>query len=148
MFASATHVFCDSRAARLLAEYGASSSRTRHIHRRWHFTRFHVDEGDVYIASQRGAANPANGLTKMTLGWLFVKERAYMLGVSGREPWGLPSRARRYCLQPVSSIILTTTWPVAEGYPCGACCRMQASRRWLCVVRFCSSAGCTPALCE
>ena len=81
VFASATHVFCDSRAARLLAEHGASSSRTRHIHRRWHFTRFHVDEGDVYVATQRGASNPANGLTKMTLGKMFLQERAYMLGI-------------------------------------------------------------------
>ena len=81
VFASATHVFCDSRAARLLAEHGASSSRTRHIHRRWHFVRYHVDEGEVHLAVQRGAANPANGLTKMTLGKVFLAERAYVMGI-------------------------------------------------------------------
>jgi hypothetical protein len=84
IFASATQVFCDSRAARLLANHGASSSRTRHIHRRWHFTRFHVEDGDVWIAELRGSRNPANALTKFTFGQMFIRERAYMLGIRAR----------------------------------------------------------------
>ena len=44
--------------------------------------KFHVDEGEMYLATQKGAANPANGLTKMTLGKVFTAERAYVLGIS------------------------------------------------------------------
>ena len=36
----------------------------------------------VYIAEQRGIKNPSNGLTKMTLGKLFMQERAYMMGIA------------------------------------------------------------------
>ena len=81
VFPSATHVFCDSRTARALAEHGASSARTRFIHRRYHFTRFYVYGGVVHIASVRGNKNPANGLTKFTFGDMFRRERAYMLGM-------------------------------------------------------------------
>ena len=67
VFSAASQVFSDSRAARLLADHGAGSSRTRHIHRRWHFVRFHTDDGDVWISPIKGARNPANGLTKITV---------------------------------------------------------------------------------
>jgi hypothetical protein len=82
VFPSATQVFCDSRTARTLAEHGATSSRTRFIHRRFNFCRFYHAEGVIYIASIRGNKNPANGLTKFTFGDMFRRERAYMLGLA------------------------------------------------------------------
>ena len=78
---SATQVFCDSRTASTLAEHGATSSRTRFIHRRLNFCRFYHDDGVIYVASIRGNKNPANGLTKFTFGDMFRRERAYMLGL-------------------------------------------------------------------
>ena len=83
VFSAATQCFCDSRAARLMADHGSSTSRTRHVHRRWHFMKFHTDDGDVWIAAIKGLRNPANGLTKFTAGPLFIRERKYMGLVAG-----------------------------------------------------------------
>ena len=79
-FSAATQVFCDARAARLLAAHGASTSRTRHIHRRWHFTKFHTDSGEIYVAAVRGSRNPAHILCNLTVGIDFTRARAYLLG--------------------------------------------------------------------
>ena len=81
VFPAATQVFCGSRTARALAEHGATTSRTRFIHRRYNFARFYSDNGVVYIAAVRGNKNPANGLTKFTFGDMFRRERRYMLGM-------------------------------------------------------------------
>ena len=81
VFEAATQVFCDSKAARLLAVQGASSSRTRHIHRRWHFAVYHANDGSIHVTALRGSRNPANVLTKLTTGAMFIRERAYVLGM-------------------------------------------------------------------
>ena len=60
VFASATQVFSDSRTARTLAEHGATTHRTRFIHRRWHFAKFYEQDGVIKISPIRGAVNPAN----------------------------------------------------------------------------------------
>jgi hypothetical protein len=81
VFEAATQVFCDSKAARLLAVQGASSSRTRHIHRRWHFAVHRTNDGSIYVTALRGSRNPANVLTKLTTGAMLIRERAYVLGM-------------------------------------------------------------------
>ena len=80
VFTSATQVFCDSRAARFMATYGASSKGTRHIHRRWHFTKFHTDAGELYICAIKGVNNPVNCMTKLVVGVEFRTSRTYLLG--------------------------------------------------------------------
>ena len=81
VFASATQVFSDSRTARTLAEHGATTHRTRFIHRRWHFAKFYEQDGVIKISPIRGAVNPANVLTKFTFGSVFIKERKYIMGI-------------------------------------------------------------------
>ena len=68
VFASATQVFSDSRTARTLAEPGATTHRTRFIHRRWHFAKCYEQVGVIKISPIRGAVNPTNVLTKFTFG--------------------------------------------------------------------------------
>ena len=80
VFTTATQIFCDSRAARFMATYGASSKGTRHIHRRWHFTKFHTDAGELYICEIKGAHNPVNCMTKLVVGVEFRTSRTYLLG--------------------------------------------------------------------
>jgi hypothetical protein len=62
VFTAATQIFCEhSRTARFMATYGRASSKgTRHIHRRWHFTKFHTDAGELYICAIKGVNNPVN----------------------------------------------------------------------------------------
>ena len=74
-------VFSDSRGARLLVSDVASAARCRHIHRRWFFVRFFVDEGLVVIAPVKGCNNPANSLTKPVGGGPFARDRSYQLGL-------------------------------------------------------------------
>jgi hypothetical protein len=80
VFTTATQIFCDSRAARFMATYGASSKGTRHIHRRWHFTKFHTDAGEIYICAIKGVNNPVNCMTKLVVGIEFRTSRTYLLG--------------------------------------------------------------------
>jgi hypothetical protein len=80
VFSTATQIFCDSRAARFMATYGASSKGTRHIHRRWHFTKFHTDAGELYICAIKGVHNPVNCMTKLVVGVEFRTSRTYLLG--------------------------------------------------------------------
>lgn len=79
---SPTVVFCDSRGARLLAVDVASSRRTRHIHRRWFFVQFCIDEHQVVIRELSGKDNFANCLSKCTGGKSFAAERRYLLGTA------------------------------------------------------------------
>lgn len=76
-----TAVFCDSRGARLMAMDVASSRRTRHIHRRWFFVQFYVDDKQVVIRELRGAVNFADCLSKCAGGKSFLAGRAYILGL-------------------------------------------------------------------
>jgi hypothetical protein len=80
VFTTATQIFCDSRAARFMATYGASSKGTRHIHRRWHFTKFHTDAGELFICAIKGVLNPVNCMTKLVVGIEFRTSRTYLLG--------------------------------------------------------------------
>jgi hypothetical protein len=80
VFTSATQIFCDSRAARFMATYGASTKGTRHIHRRWHFTKFYTDAGELYICAIKGVNNPVNCMTKLVVGVEFRTSRTYLLG--------------------------------------------------------------------
>ena len=82
VFPAATQVFCDSNTARKLAEFGATTSKTRFIDRRYQFCTFYEGEGTIKIMPIRGARNPANALTKFTFGALFTNERAYILGLA------------------------------------------------------------------
>ena len=70
----------DSRGARLLAMDCASAARTRHIHRRWYFVRYHIDEGHLRVALVKGSLNRSNFLTKPVGGASFASDRAYALG--------------------------------------------------------------------
>ena len=78
---SPTVIYCDSRGARLMAMDLASSKRTRHIHRRWYFVAFYVEEGQVLVVKLDGSRNFADCLSKATGGKLFAAQRAYLLGV-------------------------------------------------------------------
>uniref|UniRef100_A0A7S0Q868 Reverse transcriptase Ty1/copia-type domain-containing protein n=1 Tax=Coccolithus braarudii TaxID=221442 RepID=A0A7S0Q868_9EUKA len=77
-----TLIFCDRRGARLMAMDVASSQRTRHIHRRWYFVTFHVDEGEVEIKELRGSRNFSDCLSKCTGGKTFTGERSYIMGMN------------------------------------------------------------------
>ena len=69
------------RGRRPPAEHGATTHRTRFIHRRWHFAKFYEQDGVIKISPIRGAVNPANVLTKFTFGSVFIKERRYIMGI-------------------------------------------------------------------
>ena len=82
VFATASQVFSDAAVARSLAEFGASSRATRFIDRRYKFAEFYTNEGVIGVLPVKGAHNPSNGLSKFTFGIVFVKERAYMMGLN------------------------------------------------------------------
>jgi hypothetical protein len=71
----------DSRGARLLAMDCAAAARTRHIHRRWYFVRYHIDEKRMYVRLVKGSLNRSNFLTKAVGGAPFAADRAYSMGV-------------------------------------------------------------------
>ena len=71
----------DSRGARLLAMDCAAAARTRHIHRRWYFVRYHIDEKRMYVRLIKGSLNRSNFLTKAVGGAPFAADRAYSMGV-------------------------------------------------------------------
>ena len=77
----AVTVATDSRGARLLAMDCAAAARTRHIHRRWYFVRYHIDEGHVRVVLLKGTLNHSNFLTKPVGGAAFSSDRAYVLGI-------------------------------------------------------------------
>ena len=60
-------------------------ARTRHIHRRWFFTRYYISAGKVYIQAVKGAFNPANMLTKPSGGAQFKRDRLYLMGSPGDQ---------------------------------------------------------------
>ena len=71
----------DSRGARLLAMDCAAAARTRHIHRRWYFVRYHIDEKRMYVRLVKGSLNRSNFLTKAVGGAPFAADRAYSMGM-------------------------------------------------------------------
>ena len=73
-------VATDSRGARLLAMDCAAAARTRHIHRRWYFVRYHIDERHLRVALVKGSSNRSNFLTKPVGGASFAADRTYALG--------------------------------------------------------------------
>ena len=56
-------------------------ARTRHIHRRWFFVRYHSDTGKLTIKEIKGVNNPANFMTKAVGGAAFCRDRNYALGM-------------------------------------------------------------------
>ena len=80
VFAPVT-IATDSRGAHLLAMDCAAAARVRHIHRRWYFVRYHIDEGHVNVVRVKGCANRANFMTKAVGGAAFAADRAYALGI-------------------------------------------------------------------
>jgi hypothetical protein len=73
-------VATDSRGARLLAMDCAAAARTRHIHRRWYFVRYHIDEKHLSVTLVKGSMNRSNFLTKPVGGTSFAADRTYALG--------------------------------------------------------------------
>lgn len=71
----------DSRGARLLAMDCAAAARTRHIHRRWYFVRYHIDEKRMTVKLVKGSLNRSNFLTKAVGGAAFAADRAYAMGM-------------------------------------------------------------------
>jgi hypothetical protein len=74
-------LYTDSRGARLLAMDCASAARTRHIHRRWYFVRYHIDEKRLRVQLLKGSLNRSNFLTKAVGGAPFAADRDYAMGV-------------------------------------------------------------------
>ena len=81
VFNSPITVLTDSRGARLLTDDCAVAARTRHIHRRWYFVRYHVEDGRLVVSQIRGSLNHANFLTKAVGGASFADDRAYAMGL-------------------------------------------------------------------
>jgi hypothetical protein len=73
-------VATDSRGARLLAMDCAAAARTRHIHRRWYFVRYHIDEKHLSVVLVKGSRNRSNFLTKPVGGAPFAADRDYAMG--------------------------------------------------------------------
>ena len=48
----------------------AKPARTRHIHRRWYFVAYHIEEGRVALVQVKGALNRSNFLTRL---WAVVE---------------------------------------------------------------------------
>ena len=57
-------LYTDSQSAIQLVKNPVYHSRTKHIRRRYHFTRRLVEEGDMCLEKIEGAKNPADMLTK------------------------------------------------------------------------------------
>jgi hypothetical protein len=74
-------VYTDSRGARLLSLDSAAAARTRHIHRRWFFVQYHVDEGRLKVVLLKGSENMSNFLTKAVGGASFNDSRSHALGI-------------------------------------------------------------------
>jgi hypothetical protein len=74
-------ILIDSRGARLLAEDAAASARTRHVHRRWYFVAYYINEKVIRLVPVKGTHNAANFLTKPVGGEAFARDRAYAMGI-------------------------------------------------------------------
>ena len=57
-------ILCDSRGARMLAQHVRSTTRTRHIHRRWFFVTHYIKSKRVVIDQVPSKDNWSNVLTK------------------------------------------------------------------------------------
>uniref|UniRef100_A0A7S0Q4R2 Uncharacterized protein n=1 Tax=Coccolithus braarudii TaxID=221442 RepID=A0A7S0Q4R2_9EUKA len=84
VFKAPVTVFPDSRGARLISDDHAASTRTRHLHRCWHFVRFHRDDGRLRVLRVKRSLNHANFLTKAVGGASFAASRSFALGVLER----------------------------------------------------------------
>ena len=71
----------DSRGARLLTMDQAAAARTRHIHRRWFFVTYHIEEGRLKLLQVKGSLNHSNFLTKVVGEAPFAADRSYAMGV-------------------------------------------------------------------
>ena len=69
-------ILCDSRGARMLAVHNRSTSRTRHIHRRWFFVTHYSHSGKVKITAVASDDNWSNMLTKPLAKLEFLRDRA------------------------------------------------------------------------
>ena len=75
-------VLCtDSRGARLLTMDQAAAARTRHIHRRWFFVTYHIEEGRLILQQVKGSLNHSNFLTKAVGGAPYAADRNYSMGI-------------------------------------------------------------------
>ena len=57
-------IYSDSQSAIQLVKNSVYHSKTKHIRRRYHFTRRVVEDGDMCLEKIEGAKNPADMLTK------------------------------------------------------------------------------------
>ena len=57
-------LYSDSQCAIQLVKNPVYHSKTKHIRRRYHFTRKAVEDGDMWLEKIEGAKNPANMLKK------------------------------------------------------------------------------------
>ena len=57
-------LYSDSQSAIQLVKNSVYHSKTKHIRRRYHFTRRAVEDGDMCLQKIKGAKNPADMLTK------------------------------------------------------------------------------------
>ena len=57
-------LYSDSQSVRQMVKNPVYHSKTKHIRRRYHFTRRAVEDGDVCLEKIEGANNPADMLTK------------------------------------------------------------------------------------
>ena len=93
-------VATDSRGARLLAMDCAAAARTRHIHRRWYFVRYHIDEKHLSVTLVKGSRNRSNFLTKpvgggAVCGGQGLRDGRWCTGCSCR--WRIGCCRRRRC---------------------------------------------------
>ena len=81
IFTAPVVLMTDSRGARLLTQDQAAAARTRHIHRRWYFVTYHIEEGRLKLLQVKGSLNHSNFLTKAVGGAPFAADRSYAMGV-------------------------------------------------------------------
>jgi hypothetical protein len=81
IFTAPVVLMTDSFGARLLTQDQAAAARTRHIHRRWYFVTYHIEEGRLKLLQVKGSLNHSNFLTKAVGGAPFAADRSYAMGV-------------------------------------------------------------------
>ena len=81
IFTAPVVLMTDSRGARLLTQDQAAAARTRHIHRRWYFVTYHIEEVRLKLLQVKGSLNHSNFLTKAVGGAPFAADRSYAMGV-------------------------------------------------------------------
>ena len=79
IFTAPVLLMTDSRGARLLTMDQAAAAQTRHIHRRWFFVTYHIEEGRLAFKHVKGSLNHSNFLTKAVGGAPFAADRNYAM---------------------------------------------------------------------